>query len=42
MRYMEKMFWDSMRMYFAPLTGAFAAVHMEMRRFEKEYDMKRK
>lgn len=37
MTYMKKMFWDSLRMYFAPLTGAYKAVRAEMLRFEQEH-----
>ncbi len=33
---MKKVFFDSLRLYFAPLIGAFNAVHAEIKRFESE------
>ena len=33
----RKLFFDSLRMYFAPLVGAYKAVKAEMDRFEREH-----
>lgn len=34
---MKKVFWDSLRLYFAPIVGAAKAVMAEMKRFEREH-----
>lgn len=33
----RKVFSDSLRLYFAPLVGAFRAVKAEIKRFEREH-----
>lgn len=33
----KKVFKNSLRLYFAPLVGAFKAVAAEMKRFEREH-----
>lgn len=33
----KKVFIDSLRLYFAPLVGAFNAVMAEIKRFEREH-----
>ena len=33
----KKVFWDSLRLYFAPIFGAIKAVMAEMKRFEREH-----
>lgn len=33
----RKVFFDSLRLYFAPLVGAFRAVKAEIERFEREH-----
>lgn len=33
----KKLFFDSLRMYFAPLTGAFNAMREEIQRLDREH-----
>lgn len=33
----KQLFFDSLRMYFAPLTGAFKAVCKEMKRLDRKH-----
>ncbi len=34
----KELFWISLRMYFAPLIGAYQAVKNEMARMDRRYD----
>jgi hypothetical protein len=33
----KKLFWDSLRSYFAPLIGAFSAIKSEIERMDREH-----
>ncbi len=39
---LKRIMWDSVRLYFAPLTGAYRGIKAEFRRIDREIEERRK